>query len=91
MSLESREKIEHFAQEVLDARDYYTEREAKMGGHLCLADLYDPKNEDIYPKLIDAHNKLDKAVERAYGVEFNGNEELIVSHLFELYKSIVEE
>ena len=31
------------------------------------------------------------AVERAYGIEFNGNEELIVSHLFELYKSIVEE
>ena len=62
-----------------------------MGGHLCLADLYDPKNEDIYPKLIEAHNKLDRAVESVYGVEFYGNEEMIVSHLFELYKSIVEE
>ena len=33
-----------------------------------------------------AHKTLDEAVERAYGVAFNGDEEKIVAYLFELYK-----
>nr|WP_293673941.1 hypothetical protein [uncultured Parolsenella sp.] len=32
-----------------------------------------------------AHAELDAAVEAAYGVDFNGDEEKIVAHLFKLY------
>ena len=35
--------------------------------------------------LLAAHKKLDDAVEVAYGVTFNGDEEKIVAHLFKLY------
>ena len=35
-----------------------------------------------------AHLGLDKAVEEAYGVDFNGDEEKIVAHLFNLYNDI---
>jgi len=37
------------------------------------------------PDLLKAHKALDKAVEQAYGVNFNGDEEKIVAHLFKLY------
>ena len=32
-----------------------------------------------------AHANLDAAVEAAYGVDFDGDEEKIVAHLFKLY------
>lgn len=32
-----------------------------------------------------AHRELDAAVEAAYGVNFGGDEERIVAHLFNLY------
>ena len=32
-----------------------------------------------------AHSALDAAVEAAYGVDFAGDEEKIVAHLFKLY------
>ena len=32
-----------------------------------------------------AHDALDAAVETAYGVDFHGDEETIVAHLFKLY------
>lgn len=32
-----------------------------------------------------AHDALDAAVETAYGVDFHGDEEKIVAHLFKLY------
>ena len=35
--------------------------------------------------LLSAHKALDKAVEQAYGVDFDGVEEEIVAHLFKLY------
>lgn len=72
-----RKKIEDCAQSVLDARAEYT--------GATLADLYDPDNEFLYPDLVKAHHNLDKAVEDAYGVSFNGDEEKIVTHLFKLY------
>lgn len=37
-------------------------------------DLYDPEKEFLHLDLMDAHKKLDVAVEEAYGVEFNGDE-----------------
>lgn len=35
--------------------------------------------------LLEAHQALDRVVEEAYGVDFNGDEEKIVSHMFKLY------
>lgn len=70
-------EVEKCAQGVLDARKLYTES--------TLADMYDPDNDFLYPELMKAHRELDKAVERAYGVDFDGDEQKIVAHLFALY------
>ena len=70
-------EVERFAQAVLDARKLYEGS--------TLADMYDPDNEFLYPELMRAHHALDAAVEAAYGVDFNGDEERIVAHLFKLY------
>jgi hypothetical protein len=67
------------ARAVLEARMPYQEQGA------TLADMYDPDNEAYFPKLISAHRRLDAAVEEAYGVDFKGDEDRIVAHLFELY------
>ena len=72
-----REEVKRCAQAVLDARD------AQEGA--TLADMYDPKNETFFPELMSAHKALDAAVEAAYGVDFGGDEEKIVAHLFNLY------
>ena len=56
-----------------------------------LADMYDPKNEAFFPDLMRAHRELDAAVEAAYGVDFGGDEERIVAHLFNLYAEKVGE
>ena len=79
---EQRKRIGELAQAVLDARALYPEA--------SLADLYDPDNEFIYPELSLAHKNLDKAVEEAYGVDFNGDEEKIIAHLFKLYAEATE-
>lgn len=78
-----REEVERCAQAVLDARD------AQEGA--TLADMYDPKNETFFPELMSAHKALDTAVEAAYGVDFGGDEERIVVHLFNLYAKKVGE
>lgn len=78
-----REEVERCAQAVLDARD------AQEGA--TLADMYDPKNETFFPELMTAHKALDVAVETAYGVDFGGDEERIVAHLFNLYAKKVGE
>lgn len=72
-----REEVERCAQAVLDARDAQEDA--------TLADMYDPKNETFFPELMAAHRALDAAVEAAYGVDFGGDEEKIVAHLFNLY------
>lgn len=89
---EQKRIIEFCAQQVLDAR--------ALHGVNSLAEMYDgisplpddPSQADlkkynlrIYDDLRDAHRTLDKAVEDAYGVAFNGDEEKIVAHLFKLY------
>ena len=78
---EQRAEIEACAQRVLDIRDYYPEK--------SLADLYDP--EEMPSDLFAAHKALDASVEAAYGVDFGGDEELIVAHLFALYSEITGE
>lgn len=82
-TVSQREEVEHCAQAVLDARD------AQEGA--TLADMYDPKNETFFPELMSAHKALDAAVEAAYGVDFGGDEEKIVAHLFNLYAKKVGE
>lgn len=69
--------VQQKAQAVLDARDQYE--------GATLADLYDPGNAWLYPALTRAHRELDAAVEAAYGVDFDGDEQKIVAHLFDLY------
>ena len=87
---EVKERIEGCARGVLEAREFYI-GQAKDAGQTCsLADLYDPDNDFLYAKLTSAHVDLDKAVEAAYGVDFGGDEEKIVAHLFGLYEVLTE-
>ena len=78
-----RKVVERCAKVVLDARKLYEGS--------TLADMYDPDNDFLYPELMKAHRSLDAAVEAAYGVDFNGDEERIVAHLFKLYAERVSE
>ena len=82
-SEEQRKYIESCAQTVLDARAGYPDA--------SLADMYNPDNDFLFPELMKAHAELDAAVEAAYGVDFNGDEERIVAHLFKLYADKVAE
>lgn len=78
---EHRQNIEACAQVVLDARANHPED--------SLATLYDP--DKMPDDLLSAHKALDAAVEAAYGVDFGGDEEKIVAHLFKLYAEKIEE
>lgn len=74
---EQQAEIERYAQAVLDARAAHPDA--------TLVDMYDPDNDFLFPDLMKAHAALDVAVEAAYGVDFGGDEERIVAHLFRLY------
>lgn len=95
---EQKKTIELCAQAVLDARAAHEFR--------SLAQMYDgisplpeeasqseTKKFDLreYDDLRTAHAALDAAVEAAYGVDFNGDEEKIVAHLFKLYTQKIGE
>ena len=67
--------IETAAQAVLGARNKYPD--------LSLATLYD--SNTMLPELVKAHQKLDKAVEAAYGRSFDDDSQR-VAHLFGLYQ-----
>lgn len=82
-STEQHGYIESCAQEILDARAEHPDA--------TLADMYNPDNEFLFPDLMKAHAELDAAVELAYGVDFNGDENKIVAHLFNLYAGKVGE
>lgn len=75
-----KEAIEQAAQAVLNARAAHAEK--------SLAELYDPAK--MPSDLLAAHKALDKAVEDAYGVDFNGDEEKIVAQLFKLYAEVAD-
>lgn len=79
---EERVAVERAAQSVLDARASYAPA--------TLADMYDPDSAFLYPDLVSAHERLDAAVERAYGVDFHGDEDAIVAYLFKLYARMTE-
>lgn len=75
---EQKGAVEQAAQAVLDVRAAHPGK--------SLAELYDP--DKMPPDLLAAHKALDNAVEDAYGVDFDGDEEKIVAHLFRLYEKI---
>jgi hypothetical protein len=72
--------IEEAAQNILDIRDSFPNSN--------LADLYDPLT--MPPELLKAHQKLDKAVEQAYGKTFT-DDAARVAYLFELYQKMTGE
>ena len=72
---EQKETIKKTAKAILDTRSKYPNQ--------SLAELYDP--DKMPPDLLAAHKANDAAVEAAYGVNFNGDEEKIIAHLFNLY------
>lgn len=80
VSPEIRSRIESCAQAVLDSRAAHPDK--------TLADLYDP--DKMPADLLAAHKALDAAVEAAYGVDFNGDEERIVAHLLKLYAELTD-
>jgi hypothetical protein len=72
------QKIEAAAQVVLDARAQFPQA--------TLADLYDPLT--MPPVLVKAHQKLDAAVDAAYGKKSFKNDAERVAFLFELYQNV---
>lgn len=71
-----RAAIEAAARQVLEARDAFA--------RATLADLYDPLT--MPPALVRAHQKLDKAVDAAYGYKGKPTDAERVAFLFELYQ-----
>ena len=78
-TVEQKQLIEECAQKVLDVRSRWSDT--------SLAKLYDP--EMMPDPLLAAHRMLDAAVEAAYGVDFDEDEDEIVLHLFQLYGAAV--
>ena len=74
-TVEQKDAIEETAKAILNARSNYPNK--------SLAELYDP--DKMPSDLLAAHKANDTAVEAAYGVDLNGDEEKIVTHLFKLY------
>lgn len=80
---EQRKRVENAAQDVLEAR--------KHNPSATLAELYDPDNSLFFPELMEAHQRLDQAVEAAYGWRTNGDEEKILQYLFRLYDKLEQQ
>jgi type I restriction-modification system DNA methylase subunit len=72
--------IEELAQEILNIREKFPQS--------TLAALYDPLT--MPKELLKAHQKLDKAVESAYGRSFDDDSQR-VAYLFELYQKLTGE
>lgn len=75
VTVEQKDAIEKTAKAILIVRSNYPNK--------SLAELYDP--DKMPADLLAAHKANDVAVEAAYGVDFDGDEEKIVAHLFKLY------
>ncbi|MBX7555681.1 N-6 DNA methylase [Streptomyces sp. tea 10] len=76
-----RAEIEQLGQAVLNARAQHPDA--------TVAQMYEVKNDFLYPDLMAAHQHLDDAVERAYGLEPGLDETDVVAHLFERYGAAV--
>lgn len=75
VSVKHKQKVEEKAQKVLDTRAEFKES--------SLADLYHPLT--MPPKLVKAHQELDKAVDLCYRTKAFENENKRIEYLFELY------
>ncbi len=75
LSENKKKKVEEKAQIVLDARSEFP--------NSSLADLYDPLT--MPPKLVKAHNELDKAVDLCYRPQAFTTENARIEFLFDLY------
>lgn len=75
VSDKNKQSVEEKAQKVLDARAEYPES--------SLADLYHPLT--MPPKLVKAHQELDKAVDLCYRPQAFTNETARIEYLFDLY------
>jgi hypothetical protein len=75
-SKEQRSEIMELAQEILDKRNEYPND--------TLADLYHTSTMPL--KLLKAHQNLDRAVDKLYGLNPSSIDSERVSHLFELYQ-----
>tara|TARA_B110000259_G_C14016107_1_gene401378 strand:- start:45 stop:2753 length:2709 start_codon:yes stop_codon:yes gene_type:complete len=78
VSEKNKNKVEEKAQKVLDIRSEFIDS--------SLADLY--YELTMPPKLIKAHQDLDKAVDLCYSSKVFKNESERIQHLFELYSQI---
>jgi hypothetical protein len=76
--LNDKTKIETLAQAILDARAEFPDS--------SLADLYNPLT--MPPKLLKAHEVLDKAVDKLYRKEGFKSDTERVAHLFELNRAL---
>lgn len=76
-------EIEERAEAIIKARSNYPD--------CSLATLYGVDSFFLFNDLVKAHSDLDAAVESAYGMSFDGDEEKIVAHLFKLYAEKVGE
>ena len=88
---EVRTEIERCAQAVLDARAEYMEAAENASTTCTIADMYDPDNDFLFPRLVHAHKELDTVVKAAYGLPPDTEESEIVAHLFELYKEMTSQ
>ena len=79
-SAKNKKTAEIKAQKVLDIRAEFPES--------SLADLYDPLT--MPPKLVKAHQELDKAVDLCYRPQAFTNEKSRIEYLFELYQEYTE-
>lgn len=77
-STSQKSKVEELAQAVLDARAHYPDS--------TLAQLYDPLL--MPPELVQAHQRLDRAVERCYRPEPFQSDRERVEFLFALYEQL---
>ncbi len=80
VSDKQKEKVELAAQKVLDARAAFPDS--------SLADLYDPLS--MPPKLVKAHQALDKAVDQCYRKKAFKSERERIEFLFELYEEYTQ-
>jgi len=78
-SEKSKKKVEEKAQKVLNVRAEFPES--------SLADLYDPLT--MPPKLVKAHQELDKAVDLCYRRQAFANENVRIEFLFDLYNEYI--
>ena len=82
---EQKQRIEHTAQAIIDARKIYQRPDDP--NRKSLADMYG-ENMYLYPELLTAHQDNDRAVMQAYGfpVKSTFTESQCVAELFKLYK-----